>query len=92
MGYPDDATLIARGKDATLKRERRQQLERVQNICTSMMTAAHAAMRDSEKMPPESAGPILEIERCLENLKDARGKIVNLAGEIIELREVAWPE
>lgn len=92
MMYPDDQTLIARGKYSTLGKERRQQLERVQSICTSMMTSAQQSLRDCETMPPVNNGFVQQIEKCLENLKEAREKIVTLAAEMIEIKKVAWPE
>lgn len=89
--YPDEATLVARGKYATLSHERREQLKRVQSICSFIVTAAQGALRDSEHMPPEDISHILDLERCLVNLKDARSRIVSLASEMVELKPFAWP-
>ena len=92
MAYPDDATLIARGKYSTLTHERREQLRRVQAICSLIVTAAQGALRDCEAMPPEDLTHIMDLERCLLNLKDARGRIVELASEMVELKDKAWPQ
>lgn len=88
--YPDDQTLLARGKYATLSNLRREQLRRVQDICSTLVTSSQAALRDCEEMPPASMGPVSTIEKCLENLKDAREKIVKLATEMNELKPQAW--
>ncbi len=90
--FPDETILVARGKYATLSKERRKQLERVRDVCSSIVTAAQAALRDCELMPPESEGPIQTIETCLHNLKDARLRIVGLATNMNELRTEAWQE
>jgi hypothetical protein len=90
--YPDEATLIARGKYSTLSKERRKQLERAREICTSITTASHAALRDCEHQPPEENGPVLTVEKCLANLKDTRERLTALSKEMIELQPIAWPE
>jgi hypothetical protein len=90
--FPDDATLIARGKYSTLSKERRKQLERAREICTSITTASHAVLRDCELQPPQEAGPLLTVEKCLTNLKDTREKLVSLSTEMLELQMIAWPE
>jgi hypothetical protein len=66
--FPADDILIARGKHATLRKERREQLERVRGICTMLITEAQAALRDCEKVPPQS----------LENLKSARERLMTV--------------
>lgn len=90
--YPDDATLIARGKHSTLTKERRAQIRRVQDVCSTIVTAAQATLRDCEEMPPVNIKPIETIDRCIENLKDARVRLVELATNINDLRPQAWPE
>lgn len=92
MDFPEDKVLIARGQYSTLGKARREQLERVQSVCTAIVTAAHAALRDCEVLPPVNLGPIQTLEKCMENLKDARGKVVSLASEMIAIKKVAWPE
>lgn len=89
--YPDDSTLLARGKYSTLTHERREQLKRVQAICSTLVTAAQGALRDCESMPPEDLTHMRDIERCVTHLKDARGRIVVLANDMLELKDAAWP-
>lgn len=89
--YPDQSILIARGQYATLSAERRDQLRRLQDICSTIVTAAQATLRDAEGMPPENVQPIMVLETCLANAKDARSRIVNLASEMVELKGQAWP-
>jgi len=90
--YPTDEILIARGKYSTLSKERRKQLERAREICTSITTSAHAALRDCEQQPPQENGPLLTVEKCLTNLKDTRERLVSLSNELIELEPMAWPK
>ena len=90
--FPADETLIARGKLSTLKSLRRQQLERVQKICTTGVSEFHAALRDCELTPPVSGIHIEILEKCLSNLKDAREKLIPLALGMNELEETAWPK
>ena len=92
MNYPDDLILLARGKYATLSTDRREQMRRVQAICSTLVTAAQATLRDCEAMPPATLAPLLEIEKCLENLKDAREKIVKLATKMNAIKPEAWPQ
>lgn len=88
--FPDDPTLIARGKHATLSRERRQQIERVAGICKTVMHLANPILDDCQEKPPTNAKPLDELETCLTNLKAARERIVTLCLGMEELREEAW--
>jgi hypothetical protein len=90
--YPSDDVLIARGKYSTLGKERRLQLERVREICTTITTAGHAALRDSEGMPPTNMTPIETLDKCLLNLKEARSSLVDLSTQMNELKALAWSE
>ena len=90
--FPDDATLIARGKHATLRADRKAQLERVQRICGTITTASLAALRDCESVPPETVGPMETIEGCLKNLRDARAKLLEIGNQLVALKPIAWPE
>lgn len=91
MQFPDDPTLIARGKYSTLRAERKKQLERVRNICTLLITEAQASLRDCELVPPKSAEHVAKLEHCLDNLQDARQRIVELANEMIAIEPTAYP-
>lgn len=90
--FPSDEILIARGKFSTLGKMRREQLERVQGICTSLITNAQASLRDCEAKPPKDASHIATIEKCLDNLKDAREKLITLCLGLAELEPDAWPK
>lgn len=90
MNFPDDQTLLARGKYSTLGRERRAQLARAQKVCTTLMSACSQALRDCEAMPPVNGEPLRSIETCLKNLADCRHKIVELCAEMEVLKPIAW--
>lgn len=89
--FPDDATLIARGKYSTLVKERKEQIQRVQDICRTIQGNATLILSDSQKRPPEDARALEETIRCMENLKAAREKIITLSLGLIELEPAAWP-
>jgi hypothetical protein len=90
--FPDDTTLLARGRYATLSRERKQQLDRFQKVCSMVMSKVAAALKDAADIPPVNSEPLQAIERCLANLSDARAKLVDLSTQMAELRPTAWPE
>lgn len=90
--FPPDDVLIARGKYSTLTKERREQLERVQSICSTMVTAAQAALRDCEARPPVNKGPIDTMTACLTNLQASRERIITLCAGLAELEDEAWPK
>ena len=88
--FPEEPILIARGKVSTLRKERREQLERVQKICTTIVSEAHAALRDCELKPPVSSLHIEILEKCLSNLKDSREKLVTISIDMNNLEPEAW--
>lgn len=90
--FPEETVLIARGKLSTLRKERRDQLERVQKICTTIVSEAHAALRDCEQKPPATAIHIEILENCVNNLKDAREKLIPISLCMNELEPEAWPK
>ncbi len=90
--FPDDATLIARGKQTTLLKERREQIERVQEICRTVQGNATLILSDAQKKPPEDAKALEEAIRALENARNARERIITLSLGIAELEEEAWPK
>lgn len=91
MDMPDQIVLIARGTFTTLSSERKRQLKRHQDAAQTAMHSLNAAMRDAEKMPPDSDA-ISTVEKCLNNMKAARGELVALCNRMNELRPMAWPE
>lgn len=91
--FPADPILIARGKHATLSRERRAQIERVQGIVTMMVSEAHGVLRDCQrdkKAPPQEPQRIDMLIKCLENLQSARSKLVELCTDLQALHGEAW--
>lgn len=92
MQFPDDPTLIARGKYSTLGRERHAQLARVQKIGTTLIGTANHILRDCEQQPPVDGSHVKLLEDCLRNVQDAREKLVLLCAEMSALKPQAWPE
>ena len=90
--FPSDDILLARGKFSTLSHERHEQLKRVQDICTTLVTEAQASLRDCEQKPPKEAKHIQMIGKCLENLTSARERIIMLSLGMNELEPEAWPK
>lgn len=90
--YPDDSTLIARGKYSTLSKERKEQIKRVQGVCTTMMTAAHNILQDCQAKPPVNMAAYESMAKCLENAISARDRIAALCTEMAELEPMAWPQ
>lgn len=88
--FPVDEILIARGKHATLRKERREQLERVRGICTTLITEAQAALRDCEKVPPLEPKHLETLNKCMENLKGARERLITLGLGLNEVHPDAW--
>ena len=92
MEYPDDDTLIARGKLSTLNRERRVQIERVQTIAKMLMHKAGPLLADCQEKPPTDGEPLVSLETCVKNATAARIKLIELCGEIAILEPLAWPK
>lgn len=90
MNYPDDATLIARGKQATLKKERWEQITRVQNACRTLQGNATLILTDAQRKPPEDRELISETMRVLDNIDKAHSRIVELDADISALDGDAW--
>jgi len=88
--FPADDILIARGKYTTLSRERGAQVRRVQEICTTILQASNATLKDCQERPPMNAQPLATLEKCVANLKDARERITTLCIEMDGLRGLAW--
>lgn len=90
--FPDDATLIARGKFSTLMKERKEQIKRVQDICRTLQGNAALLLSDCQKKPPEDLATLEATLKAMENLKAAREKIITLSHGLIELEPEAWPK
>lgn len=92
MNFPDDATLLARGKYATLSKERRAQVERVQNISKTIMHLANPLLKDCEERPPVDADSLVRLEDCIKNARSARERLIELCTRMNELEPEAWPK
>lgn len=91
MQFPDDPTLIARGKYSTLGRERRVQIARAQQTCGTVMTLCHQALKGLQLDQPETVA-VEKMQTCLDNIKDAGTRIQSLSEEMGGLKPAAWPE
>lgn len=92
MNYPDDATLIERGKYATLSKERYAQIERVQMIGKTIMHLAGPLLKDCQERPPVDGGPLTELEKCIKNARSARDRLIEICTEQNQIKPGAWPE
>lgn len=90
--FPDDATLIARGKYSTLSHERHEQLKRVQTIAETIVNGAYAVLRDCEAKPPKEPQYIVTLAKCVENITDARDRLVLISKGMNDLEPEAWPK
>ena len=88
--FPADPILIARGKYATLSRERRKLLRDAQDHSQSLMASITWIMRDCEAEPPSDIKPLQTAGECITGLQDIRGKIVELSNQMLELKPEAW--
>jgi hypothetical protein len=92
MDYPDDATLIERGRYATLSKERYAQIERVQNLSKQIMHYANPLLADCQERPPVDGVPLKMLEDCVRNARTARDKLIEICIEQNKLKGAAWPE
>ena len=89
--FPDDQTLIARGKQATLLKERREQIERVQNVCKFVQGQVALMLHGVQKRPPQDVTEQVQgSNKALENAFKAQVRIIELSTEIDSLEEEAW--
>lgn len=91
MQFPDDATLIARGKYSTLGKERRVQLQRVQKTAANLMSLCQQAMNGVQAEVADTKA-IASMQVNVDSLKDAGERIVSLGAEMTALKPEAWPE
>lgn len=87
--YPDDATLLARGKYSTLGKERRKQLERIQTTLSTVMHLCHQAMKGAQMDQPD-VSPIMQMGNCVENLEQAAERVAEYSELMAELKPGAW--
>ena len=88
--FPDDSILIARGKYSTLNKERREQMERVQKICTSIVTTSSQILKSCHERVPSNEGNLAELGKCLDNLAKANERLMTIGLGLDELEEEAW--
>lgn len=88
--FPDDSTLIARGKYSTLNHERREQIKRAQKIVETMQAKLYTLVQSIQT--PEPAPDLSELRTCLDNLQKASSLIEDLCMQMQELRDIAWAE
>lgn len=90
--FPEEQTLIARGKHATLSKVRYEQIKRAQDICKTIQHEVNPVLQDCQEKPPANISHLQNIVKCLENLKDARERIITASLGMIELEDEAWPK
>lgn len=89
--FPDDATLIARGKYSTLGKERRVQLERVRVTASNLMSLCQQAMTGVQAEVADMKA-IIDMQPRVDSLKDAGERIKVLSADMLALKPEAWPE
>lgn len=90
--FPDDQTLLARGKYSTLSHERHEQIRRVVDICRTMQATVAKVVTDFQEEPPVDPTLVPLLEKCVVNLTDAREKIITRCLGMAELKSEAWPK
>ena len=90
--FPDDATLLARGKYSTLSHERHEQIRRVVDICRTMQATVAKVVTDCQEEPPSDPALVPILEKCVTNLASAREKIMTMCLGMAELKSEAWPK
>ena len=88
--FPSDAILIARGKYATLSKERRRELKIARETGQNLMNAASQIMRDLETEPPVNGGHVEAAQACINTLSDCQAKLGELGAQMQELLPQAW--
>ncbi len=90
--YPTEDILIERGKYSTLSKERKEQIKRVQGVCTTMIASASQIMNDCQAKPPTNMAAYESMAKCLENAISARDRIAALCTEMSAIEPKAWGE
>ena len=88
--FPADDILIARGKYSTLGKDRRAQLERVQTVCKTIMHLANPVLQEMQDQPPAEQKNLVELLKCVRNLRRARRKLVELGDHMNAIKPIAW--
>lgn len=90
MVYPDNATLLARGKWATLGREKYALIRDAQTIGKKIMHLANPFLEDCQEELPADETPLKELHGCLKGAEKIRGRLVEIATERASLKAQAW--
>ncbi len=90
--YPENARLIAMGKYSIHSKGRREQIERVQNICKTIMHLANPLLADCQERPPVDGSSLVKLQECLKNAESARNAIVKHCEAMTELEPEAYPK
>ncbi len=90
--FPDEPTLIARGKYSTLSHERHEQIKRVQDICRTVQATVPKILADFQEEPLVDEGYIGLLEKCVANLGSAKERITTMCLGMAELKPEAWPK
>lgn len=88
--FPSDEILIARGKYSTLNKERREQMERVQKIVTSMVSTSSKVLKNCHERIPANEACFSELGKCLDNLVKANERLLTIGAGLNELEPDAW--
>ena len=90
MEFPDDVRLIAMGKYSMLSKERRAQVERVHTISKTIMHLANPVLQELQDQPPVEQKNLVELLKCVRNLRRARRKLVELGNHMNAIKPIAW--
>lgn len=90
MNYPDEATLIARGKWATLGRERYSLIRDMQAASKRIMHLANPMLDDAQEEPPVNDQPLKDLQGCLKGAEKIRERLLIVCNERASLKAQAW--
>ena len=89
MNFPDDATLLARGKYATLGSERRKRMKELRERMAAVTDQARVMLRFDEDA--KDAGPTFEaMQRQMERTGECLTELSALQIEMDALKPDAW--
>lgn len=88
--FPSDDILIARGKWATLGRERYSLIRDMQSLTKRIMHLANPILDDSQEEPPVNEQPLQEIHGCLKGATKIRERLMVICNERAALKAQAW--
>jgi hypothetical protein len=87
--FPDDPTLIARGKYSTLSGERRDHLKRVAKLSNTLQQHLLSALRGLEDRK-DIAHHLTGMRACLANFEQSAERMKAIHAEQDELSMEAW--